>query len=104
MALYSRSVNIPPSHKSLFPSWTRTNGSPSRSASLTLIARTSGHLGSSGSLPFFLVGAESLRVGTVSRLAKPSRKRRPQGGLDAVLASWTMGAEEDGPMRYPHCE
>jgi len=32
-----------------------------------------------------------LRVGAGSRLAK----RRPEGGLDAVLASWTMGAEED---------
>jgi hypothetical protein len=51
-------------------------------------------------VPIALTGAESLRVGAGSRLAKPSRKRRPQGGLDAVPASWTIGAEEDGAVPY----
>jgi hypothetical protein len=48
----------------------------------------------------FLAGAESLRVGTGSRLAKPSQSDARRGGLDAVPASWTMGAEEDGLVSH----
>ena len=46
--------------------------------------------------PVILAGAESLRVGAGSRLAKPSRSDARQGGLDAVPASWTIRSEEDG--------
>ena len=55
------------------------------------------------SAPIFLIGAESLRVGAVSGLAKPPRSDAPEGGLDAVPTSWTMEAEEDGLMRHWPC-
>lgn len=47
----------------------------------------------------------SARSVMVAVLAKPSRSDARRGGLDAVPASWTMGAEEDGPAQYgPWCE
>lgn len=42
------------------------------------------------SAPVFLIGADPLRVGSVSRLGEPDRMRRPQGGLDMVAGSGTM--------------
>src|SRR6185437_16810309 len=53
--------------------------------------------GSVESLQRPLVGAESWCVVASSRLAQPSRSDTPQGGLDAVTASWTIGSERDGP-------
>jgi len=53
-------------------------------------------LRSTWSSPIFLAGAESLRVGAGSRLGEAIAKRRPQGGLDAVPASWTI--ESRGKM------
>ena len=42
-----------------------------------------------------LAGAQTMGAGTGSRLGEADRMRRPQGGLEAVATSWTMGAEED---------
>ena len=53
--------------------------------------------------PRLLTGARSLRVGAGSRLAEAIAKRRPEGGLDAVPASWTIEAEEDGPAQHQRC-
>jgi len=55
------------------------------------------------SAPVFLTGARSLRVGVGSRLAEAIAKRRPEGDLDAVPASWTIEAEEDGPAQHQRC-
>lgn len=41
--------------------------------------------------------AERLTRLHVETIVEATAKRRPQGGLDAVAARWTMGAEEDGP-------
>jgi hypothetical protein len=53
--------------------------------------------------PVFLTGARSLRVGAGPRLAEAIAKRRPEGDLDAVPASWTIEAEEDGPAQHQWC-
>ena len=47
----------------------------------------------------FLTGAGSLRgdAGAGEAIAK----RRPQDGLDAVAASWTIEGEEDGCAQHP---
>jgi hypothetical protein len=34
---------------------------------------------------------------------KPIAKRRPEGDLDAVPASWTIEAEQDGPAQHQRC-
>jgi hypothetical protein len=48
----------------------------------------------------FLVAAEPMRVATGSMIGVADRMRRPQGAVDAVAASWTMGSEEDCCVRY----
>jgi hypothetical protein len=43
------------------------------------------------------IGAEPLRVTTVSGVGVADRVRRPErAALDAVAASWTIGSEDDG--------
>lgn len=53
-------------------------------------------MGVSADTSVFLVGAQSVRVGIESRLAKPSRSDVLRAALDVARASWTIRAEEDG--------
>jgi hypothetical protein len=41
-----------------------------------------------------------LPLGAGSKLGEADRRRRPEGGLDAAAASWTIGSEEDGPALH----
>jgi hypothetical protein len=47
--------------------------------------------------PVVLIGAVSLVSGCRVQAGEAIAQRRPQGGLDAAPASWTIGSEEDGP-------
>ncbi len=48
-------------------------------------------------MPVILVGAESRRVGAMSRLGGADRMRRSEGGLDVAAGSGTIEREEDAP-------
>ena len=51
----------------------------------------------------FLAGANPLRAGDGSRLAKPPRSGARKGGLEAAAGSGIMTAEEDGTVQHRLC-
>jgi hypothetical protein len=51
----------------------------------------------------FLAGANPLRAGDGSRLAKPPRSGARKGGLEAAAESGIMTAEEDGTVQHRLC-
>jgi len=51
----------------------------------------------------FLAGANPLRAGDGSRLAKPPPSGARKGGLEAAAGSGIMTAEEDGTVQHRLC-
>jgi len=51
----------------------------------------------------FLAGANPLRAGDGSRLAKPPPSGARKGGLEAAAGSGIMTAEEDGTVHHRLC-
>jgi hypothetical protein len=51
--------------------------------------------------PIFLAGPNPGEWSPGLGSAQPIAQRLPEGDLDAVAASWTIGSEEDGPEQLP---